>query len=191
MDQTEVYTDVQKYYGEEIKEAKDLKTQACVTGCGVLSKEVKKALTNVHDEIITKYYGCGSPFPEDLEGRTVLDLGCGTGRDCYVVAQLVGAKGKVIGVDMTTEQLEVARKYQDWHAEKFGFHNTEFKQGFIENLKDAGIEDNSVDVIISNCVVNLSPNKTEVFKEIFRVLKPGGELYFSDVYSDMRVSKEL
>ena len=70
---------MQKYYGQEIKETKDLKTQACVTGCGVMSEEVKSALKNVHDEIITKYYGCGSPFPDYLEGCTVLDLGCGTG----------------------------------------------------------------------------------------------------------------
>ena len=83
----DVYGEVQNYYGKEIKQATDLKTQACVTDtCGKMSQEVKEALKNVHDEIISKYYGCGSPFPEDLRGKTVLDLGSGTGRDVYVVA---------------------------------------------------------------------------------------------------------
>ena len=89
--------------------------------CGKMSQEVKEALKNVHDEIISKYYGCGSPFPEDLRGKTVLDLGSGTGRDVYVVAQLVGPEGTAIGVDMTDEQLEVANRHLDWHAEKFGY----------------------------------------------------------------------
>ena len=84
-----------------------------------------------------------------------------------MVAQLVGPKGMSLGVDMTDEQLEVANRHLDWHSEKFGFANVKFYKGFIEDLKSAGIEDNSIDVIISNCVVNLSPNKPEVFKEIF------------------------
>ena len=88
---------------------------------------------------------------------------------------------------MTVEQLEVANKYIDWHAEKFGFWNVEFKQGFIEDLKTAGIDDNSIDIVISNCVVNLSPNKPQVFKEIYRSLKNGGEVYFSDVFADWPV----
>jgi len=141
-----------------------------------MSEEVKEALKNVHDEVISKYYGCGSPFPEDLEGMTVLDLGCGTGRDVYVVAQLVGPLGKAIGVDMTDEQLEIANRHIDWHAEKFGFWNVKFYKGFIEDLKSAGIEDNSIDIVISNCVITLSPNKAKVFQEINRVLKPGGEI---------------
>lgn len=117
-----VYEEVKDYYGKEIKTKSDLKTQACVTEqCSKMSQEVKEALKNVHDEIISKYYGCGSPFPEDLKGKTVLDLGSGTGRDVYVVAQLVGSSGKAIGVDMTDEQLEVANRHIDWHAEKFGF----------------------------------------------------------------------
>ena len=145
----------------------------------------------MHDEIVKRYYGCGTPIPEALEGMTVLDLGCGTGRDVYAVSQLVGASGHSIGLDMTDEQLQVAEEYQQWHADKFGFANTSFKKGFIENIVDAGIPENSVDLVISNCVVNLSPNKEAVFREIWRVLKPGGEVYFSDIYADRRIPQEL
>ena len=121
-------------------------------------------------------------------------MGCGSGRDCYLASSFVGDSGKVIGVDMTDEQLEVARKYVDYHTEKFKLSqpNVEFKKGIIENLKDsAGIEDNSIDVVISNCVVNLSADKEAVFKEVWRILKPGGELYFSDVFSDRRIPQNL
>jgi SAM-dependent methyltransferase len=97
----------------------------------------------------------------------------------------------VIGVDMTPEQLEVAVRHRDWHAERFGFANVEFLHGHIENLHTVGIADNSIDVVVSNCVINLSPEKPLVLAEIFRVLKPGGELYFSDVFADRRIPIEL
>lgn len=105
---------------------------------------------------------------------------------------MVGETGKVIGIDMTEEQLKVAREYQDYHAEKFGYANTEFVHGFIEDFIDNGkVAENSADLIISNWVVNLSPYKEKVLTQIWKALKEGGELYFCDMYADRRVPKEF
>jgi arsenite methyltransferase len=155
--------------------------------------EVKKLLRNVHPDVLAKFYGCGSPVPPLLNGLTTLDLGCGTGRDTFVLAQLVGRSGTAIGVDMTPEQLAVAQDTEAWHIAKFGFDkpNTKFVLGDISNLHAAGILDASVDVVVSNCVLNLAADKAAVFREIARVLKPGGELYFSDMYADRRIPAEL
>ena len=144
--------------------------------------------------MIAKYYGCGFVTPEELKDCTVLDLGCGSGRDVYIASQLVGEQGKVIGVDMTTEQINTAKEYQDYHTDKFGYEtsNVVFYQGLIEQLDQIQeLEDDSVDVIISNCVINLCPDKEAVLKSCHRVLKPCGELYFSDVYSNRRIPQEL
>ncbi len=184
--------DVQDYYGKVLQSKDDLKTSACCTADGTPA-HIRPLLKNIHDEVQMKFYGCGTPVPTKLEGCTVLDLGCGTGRDVYLLSQMVGENGAVIGLDMTDEQLDVASKYQEWHAEKFGYAkpNTRFVKGYMEDLKAAKIKDESIDVIISNCVFNLSPDKPAVFKEAFRVLKSGGELFFSDVFSDQRISSEL
>ncbi|MDR1690710.1 MAG: methyltransferase domain-containing protein, partial [Candidatus Methanoplasma sp.] len=183
---------VKDYYGKKLKSKDDLKTGSCC--CTERpSDEIKDVLTLIADEIQSRFYGCGSPLPPMLEGMTVLDLGCGTGRDVYIASKLVGESGHAIGVDMTTEQIETAIRYKDEQRERFGFKtsNVDFIQGYIEDLGSLGIKDQSIDVVISNCVINLSPDKESVFREIYRVLKPGGELFFSDIFADRRIPKSL
>lgn len=182
---------VSDYYGKTLKTSADLKTSAC---CPIETGQHVPIVKKLHPEVTSRFYGCGSPIPEGLEGCTVLDLGCGTGRDVYIASALVGQNGKVIGVDMTEEQLEVAERYKDYHARTFfgdgAVSNVEFRRGIIEDLRAADIADDSIDVVVSNCVCNLSPDKKAVFSEVARVLKPGGEFYFSDVYADRRLSEE-
>jgi len=187
-----MYDEVKDYYGKHLQASSDLKTNACCTVTG-MPRYLKDAMSKVHDEVLEKYYGCGLVLPEVLEGARVLDLGSGSGRDCYVLAQLVGEQGEIVGVDMTPEQLAVAKRHLEFHRDKFGYSNSNisFKMGYIEHLDALDLADNSFDLIVSNCVINLSPNKSAVLREAYRLLKPGGELYFSDVYADRRIPFEL
>jgi len=157
---------------------------ACGGSCGcakkasaVLSKSIGYSQKEVEELADANLgLGCGNPtaMAAIREGETVLDLGSGAGFDCFIAARRVGKTGKVIGVDMTESMLKLARR----NAKKLGYTNVLFKRGDIEDLP---IKDDSADVVISNCVINLAPNKKKVFKEIFRVLKNTGQVYVSDI----------
>jgi SAM-dependent methyltransferase len=180
---------VKEYYGKILKSSKDLKTSACCDG-GNVPAHLEPLLANVHPDVKARYYGCGIVVPPALEGRRVLDLGSGSGRDVYMLAQLVGPTGEVVGVDMTDEQLEIANAHVEWHTRRFGHgaSNVKFLKGYIEKLDALPLEPQSFDAIVSNCVINLSVDKPAVLAGAFALLKPGGELYFADVYCDRRLS---
>jgi len=183
---------VKDYYGKVLKGSKDLKTSACCDG-GSVPGRLEALLANVHEEVRAKYYGCGIVVPAALEGARVLDLGSGSGRDVYLISQLVGPDGEVVGVDMTDEQLSTAETHADWHMRRFGYarRNVKFLKGYIEKLGELGLSPARFDVIVSNCVINLSVDKLAVLRGAHELLKPGGELYFADVYCDRRLSDEV
>ncbi len=187
-----MHAEVQRYYGEVLSSTDDLKTSACCT-IAPPPDYLTDALSLIHDDVTSRYYGCGLVLPEGLDGTSVLDLGCGAGRDVYVLSRLVGEQGRVVGIDMTPEQLTVARRHRAFHARQFGHEesNVEFIEGNIERLGEIGLADEQFDVIVSNCVINLAMDKQAVLDEAFRLLKPGGELYFADVYADRRVPAHL
>lgn len=182
---------VKEYYGKTLTGSGDLMTNAC---CSTEPPAyLKPILAQIHDEVAGRYYGCGLVAPTVLEGARVLDLGSGSGRDCYVLSSLVGESGRVVGVDMTAEQLQVARAHRDYHARQFGHSrsNVEFLEGDIERLGELDLEPGSFDVVVSNCVLNLCQDKGAVLRSVQRLLAPGGEMYFSDVYADRRIPPEL
>lgn len=183
---------VRDYYGKVLTTSSDLKTDACCTTQD-MPGYLKSVFAEIHEEVLAKYYGCGLVLPQELEGTRILDLGCGTGRDAYALAQLTGPDGEVVGVDMTDEQLAVANAHFDWHRERFGYSkaNTSFLKGYIEKLGDLDLEPASFDLVVSNCVVNLSEDKGAVLRGAHGLLKAGGEMYFADVYADRRLDEDV
>ena len=199
-----------------------------VEACLCLPVSYDRALLRViPDEIIEKDYGCGDPSRHIRAGETVLDLGSGSGKACYIIAQIVGAQGKVIGVDFNPPMLELARKYQTSIGDQLGYHNVEFRRGKVQDLttnlewidrylqdhpvrsvsdlvkleayekeichEQPLIADESIDVIVSNCVLNLvrPEDKKVLFAEMYRVLKRGGRIVISDIVSDEPVPEHL
>lgn len=182
----------QNYYGKVLGSSQDLRTDACMT-TEAPPAHVRRALENVHPDVQARYFGCGLVAPACLEGACILDLGCGSGQDAYILAQLVGERGSVVGVDATPEQLAIARTHAGWHRDRFGYagENVTFVDGDITQLHGLGLEPAGFDIIVSNCVINLVEDKAAVFAGARALLKPGGELYFSDVYADRRVPERL
>jgi arsenite methyltransferase len=199
-----------------------------VEACLCLPANYDRGLLKViPDEIIEKDYGCGDPSQYVREGETVLDLGSGSGKACYIISQIVGAKGAVIGVDFNPPMLELARKYQQSIGDRLGYHNVQFRRGKIQDLQtnleliDRYLQENpvrsvtdlarledfqakirgqqplvadeSIDVIVSNCVLNLvrPEDKKQLFAEIYRVLKRGGRVAISDIVCDEPVPEHL
>ncbi len=168
-----------------------------IVGCGCqtefLHPEMDAVLDLVDPEILSAPFGSDSPLPPDLEGCVVLDIGCGSGQSAFAASRLVGSKGRVIGLDMRDSLLAIAQKHLAGQMKIFGYKkpNVEFLKGFPEDLKSLGIKDKSVDVVIANELINLSPDKKALFAEIFRVLKPGGELCFSTILADRRLPASL
>lgn len=189
---TNIREGVKDYYGEVLSDQKDLKTSAC---CSIdsIPRYQREVLRQIDKEVLRRFYGCGSPIPLNVDGLKVLDLGCGTGRDVYLLSKLVGPNGRVLGVDMTARQLEVAKRHQERQMKVFGYSepNVEFHHGHIEDLNVLGLQDESLDLVVSNCVINLSTDKERVLQEVHRVLKEGGELFFSDIFVDRRLPEEM
>ena len=180
--------EVKFYYGKALQTSADLQTNACCTG-DAMPDHVRDALGLLAPAVVERYFGCGLVVPAALEGLRVLDLGCGAGRDAFLLSYLVGQQGAVVGVDMTREQLDVARAHVDEHAQRFGYaaSNVTFIEGELERLDQLGLPAEGFDLIVSNCVINLCSDKAQVLRQAHRLLKPGGEMYFSDVYADRRV----
>jgi arsenite methyltransferase len=172
---------VQEFYADRARSA-----NSCCGGTPENLLYESELLSDLPDEVTGFSLGCGNPITmANLQpGEVVLDLGSGGGLDCFLSAKQVGTEGYVIGLDMTPEMLERARNA----AQRMGIENVEFRRGYLEDMP---VEKDSVDVIISNCVINLSPDKNQVFAEMYRVLKPGGRVSVSDIVTSGELPEEI
>lgn len=173
---------IRKYYGEAAREPK---TEIC-SPVGL----DQRYLTHIPDEVVARSYGCGSPvFRAELQpGETVVDLGSGAGLECFIASRLVRAEGRVVGVDMTEDMLDFSRRAAGEVAENLGYGNVHFQRALLEGLP---LAEGCADAVISNCVINLSPEKMRVFAEIRRILRPGGRAVISDIVSERELPAEL
>ena len=190
MEEKKIKEVVKRRYAQIAKQDQQSCCPSCACGVNPLSQAeaigyLREDLEHIPEEAVMGL-GCSNPTTiADLKaGEVVLDLGAGAGVDVFLAANKVGATGRVIGVDMTEEMVDKAKGIARTH----GYHNVEFRLGEIEKLP---VEDKSVDVIISNCVINLSPDKSKVFHEAYRALKPGGKLTVSDIVSEGALPDEI
>lgn len=179
---------VREFYGNAAETAQD--DLCCPT------KNSEEDTSHIPQEVLDRFYGCGSPttIAKVSEGETMVDLGAGAGIDCFIAAKRVGRNGKIYGIDMTDKMLKVANENRRLVAEKLGYDIVEFRKGFLEDIP---VDDSTVDLITSNCVINLSPDKKAVFDEMWRVLKDHGRIVISDIVSEeetpphLRANKQL
>lgn len=189
MQEKEIKEFVKNRYSKIAK--KENSSCSCCSGADSVTEQAKavgystEELKSIPEDAVFGL-GCGNPtaLAEIQEGETVLDLGSGGGIDVFLAANKVGDQGKVIGVDMTPDMISAAVE----NAQKGGYNNVEFKLGEIENLP---IEDSTIDVIISNCVINLTPDKNKAYQEVYRVLKPGGRILVSDLVTEGFIPEEI
>ncbi len=188
-----VDTDSKEYYAQiAAAEGRDPQATARTRDMDAsIPTSARDKLFNISAEIKNYFHEFGAPMPPLMEGCTVVDLCCGSGRDTYLAAQLVGEQGKVIGVEPNAERLAIAQKYFDQEIAQFGYNtsNVEFINGVPEDL--SAIPDNTADIVISNCTFNLSPDKEAYVREVKRILKDNGEWYFTDVFTGSRIPQDV